>query len=216
MLRKLRSYSHGMTALCLAVLGQVLLGQGLLDAGRLRADDVAAEQRLPPGVLGFFSVPDVVDMKDRLMESSFGQMLQDDSLTEFKAQFQDKWDDASKDLEEKLGVSMSDLLGLADGEVTLAVLQPPGQPIGVVALLDFGDNRATLDTLIEKAREKLEELGAARTVETVNDTEVTVFTNESVEDGPNAGGVLHPRRASGGQFLLRRRPAGRHSRPLGW
>src|SRR5690606_27642079 len=90
MLRNLRLQSIGMAALCLLVLG----------AGQLRAADVPAARRLPPGVLLYLSVPDAVDLKDRFMDSNFGQMIEDDSLNEFRGQFSEHWQEASKKVQE--------------------------------------------------------------------------------------------------------------------
>ena len=150
----------------------------------LRADDVPAERRLPPGVLALFSIPDAVDLKDRFLESSFGQLIKDDSLDEFRDQFDEHWEKASREIEEELGLSVDELLKIIDGEVTVAVLQPLGGDLGLVAMIGFGSERAALDTLLEKAEEGIEGAGADRTVETIQDTDVTIFTKGG-GDGPD-------------------------------
>jgi hypothetical protein len=172
MLRHLRLQSIGIAALCLLVLG----------SGRLPADEIPAARRLPPGVLLYLSVPDAVDLKDRFMESNFGQMIQDDSLNEFRAQFSEQWQEVSNKVQEEIGLSIAELTALLHGEATLAVVQPPGRSLGGVMLLEFGEHRDTLDTILEKARQAAEEDRATRTVETVESTEVTVFTRPEGED----------------------------------
>lgn len=176
MLRKRLRLQQLMTiaAMCL-----LLMGRGLL-----RADDVPAERQLPPGVLAYFSIPDAVDLKYRFMDSSFGRMLQDDSLEEFHAQFEDGWDEVSRGIEAEIGLSARELIGVIDGEVTVAVMQPPGRELGLVLMLGFGDQGDTLDTLLEKAREGIEEEGADRTIESIEDTDVTVYTHDN-EQGPD-------------------------------
>lgn len=176
MLRNLRLQTIGMAALCLLVLG----------ASRVQADDISAARRLPPGVLLYLSVPDAVDLKDRFMESNFGQMLQDDALDDFRAQFADTWQQASDEVQEEIGLSIAELTALLHGDATLAVVQPPGRSLGGVVMLEFGEHRDTLDTILEKARQGAKKDGATRTVETVEDTEVTVFTRP--EEGEDDGG----------------------------
>jgi hypothetical protein len=182
MLHHLRLPSVGIAALCLLVLG----------SSRLQADDISAARRLPPGVLLYLSVPDAVDMKDRFMESNFGQMIQDDSLDEFRDQFSEHWQDASNKVQEEIGLSIAELGALLHGEATLAVVQPPGRSLGGVVLLEFGEHRDTLDTVLDKARRQAEEDGATRTVETVEGTEVTVFTRpEGDDDNQGPGKVAY-------------------------
>lgn len=161
-------------ALCLTTIGQ-----------SLRADDVPAERRLPPGVLAFLTIPDAVDLKNRFMDSNTGRMLQDDSLEEFRGQFEEMWDEASRGMQEDIGLSASEVIDLVDGEFTVAVLQPPGRSLGVALLLEFGDHRDTLDTILENVREDAEKEGVTRTVETIEDTEVTVYTRDNEDGGPD-------------------------------
>src|SRR5690606_8407231 len=73
------------------------------------------------------------------------------------------------------------------GDATLAVVQPPGRSLGAVAMLEFGEHRDTLDTILAKARQEAEKDGATRTVETVEDTEVTVFTRPEGDDEEGGG-----------------------------
>lgn len=157
----------------------------LLAPAAARADDVAAARRLPPGVLAYFSVPDATDLKERFMASNFGQLVEDESLADFRAQLSKGWEKVSEDIEEEIGLSAAELLALVEGEVTFAVLQPPGRSIGVVAMLGYGDHQDTLDTILDKAREAIEKEGGIRTVESIGDTDVTVYTNEKEQDGPN-------------------------------
>jgi hypothetical protein len=164
-----------MAVLCLLAVG----------VGQTRADDVSAARRLPPGVLLYFSVPDAVDLKDRFKESNLGQMLQDESLTAFRSQFADEMEKADAKVQEEIGLSISELTSLLHGDVTVAVVQPPGRSLGGIAMLNFGEHRETLDTILEKARQAAEDDGATRTVETIADSEVTVLTRPA--DDQNEG-----------------------------
>ena len=172
-----RSRPHQITlaaAACLLVMGTTLLP----------AADVPAERRLPPGVLAYFSIPDAVELRDRFMESSFGRLLQDESLDDFRDQFEENWEEASREIEEEVGLSIEELLQIIEGEVTIAVVQPLGGDLGLVVLVEFGSQREAIDRLLEKAEEGIEEAGGDKTVQTIEDADVTVFTKGG-GDGPD-------------------------------
>jgi hypothetical protein len=176
MLRPLRHSTSLVAAICLTFFGQ----------GLLRAADVPAERRLPPGVHAFVNIPDAVDMKERFLESNLGQLIQDESLNEFRAQFEEMWEEGSREMEEEIGLSADQMLKVVDGEVTFAVLQPPGRTLGLLLMLQFGDQKQTLETLLNQAQEEAEgEADVTRTVETIQDTDVTVYTHEGQEQGWN-------------------------------
>jgi hypothetical protein len=154
------------------------------------ADQVPAERRLPPGTSVFLSVPDAAEAHERLMRSSFGQLLQDDALEPFREEIAQWWEKASEEAEQELGIPPSDLLPLLHGELAFAVTQPPGKDLGAVFFLDFGEHRDTLETLLEKAQENLEDK-AERSVESIQDTDVTVYVFDESEEGEGTGSLAY-------------------------
>ncbi len=158
----------GVAALCLCAWGM----ESTLNA----AEGVPAERRLPQGTTAFFSVPDAVEAYNQFQKTSFGRLLQDESLQPVREEIEDWWNEVSDEAQEDLGLPPSDLLKLFHGEIAVAVVQPPAKDLGVVMLMDFGDHRETLDTLLEKAEEALEDEDGERTVETIQDTEVTIYS----------------------------------------
>ena len=138
-----------------------------------RADENAiGEKLLPKDTLLFFTIPDVSEFKDQWDKSSSGALFRD-------AEFKPFLDDVKKKIEEKvqdeLGVSMDDLLELADGEITFALLEKPARKLSVVLMVDYGDNKETVEKLLKKMHEALES-EAEHSKEDVKDVEVNVFT----------------------------------------
>ncbi len=158
----------GVAALCLCAWGM----ESTLHA----ADGVTAERRLPQGTTVFFSVPNAVEAYQQFQKTSYGRLLQDKALQPVREEIEEWWSEVSQDAQKELGLPPSELLKLLHGEIAMAVVQPPGKDLGVVMLMDFGDHRETLDKLIEKAEAAIEDEDGERSVETLHDTEVTVFS----------------------------------------
>ncbi|MGD9854023.1 MAG: hypothetical protein AB7U20_03645 [Planctomycetaceae bacterium] len=159
-----------------------LLGFGA-ESLLIAADGVPAERRLPPGTSLFVSAPDVAVSHERFMKTSFGQMLQDDAFIPIREEIAEWWKEQSESAEQELGIPLTDVLHLLHGEVAFAVVQPPGKDLGAVLFLEIGDHRETLETLLEKAGETLEEQ-SERSVESIQDTDVTTYVfNESNQEG---------------------------------
>ncbi|MCA9078538.1 MAG: hypothetical protein KDA93_26160 [Planctomycetaceae bacterium] len=172
-------------ALCLCAWG--------MDSTLNAAEGIPAERRLPQGTTVFFSVPNALEAYNEFQKTSMGRLLQDESLQTVREEIEDWWAKVSEDAEDDLGLPPSELLKLFHGEIAFAVVQPPAkdlvvQPpakdLGVVLLMDFGDNRETLDALLERAQEALEEEDGERSVETIQETEVTIysFVDEDADD----------------------------------
>jgi hypothetical protein len=178
-----RRYVWGMAGLS--------LGFCCLASSLAAADKVPAEDRLPPGVSVFISVPDAVDFSERFHETGFGRLLRDDALAEVRADVEEYLNELSTKVEELVGVPLADVCGIIHGEVAFAVLHPAGRDPGAALFLDFGENSETLDTLLGKAAEAIEADGATRTVETVQDTEVTIFTTDDEKTPEFAKSLCH-------------------------
>ena len=134
----------------------------------VRADDDApGEKLLPKDTLAFFTIADVPEFRQKWDKSSVGQMLHDPQLKPFLDDVQKKIDDASKNMENETGVSISDLLELPQGELTVAVMEKPARKLSFVLMLEFGKNKATIDKLLKKMDEALEKEQAEHTTEEI-------------------------------------------------
>ena len=89
---------------------------------------------------------------------------------------------ASEEIEKNVGVKLNDLLALPSGELSIAVVQPPGKALGLVALLDYGANESTVDKLLEAAAKKSEEEGAKKSEKDIDGTKVIVYSIPKKEE----------------------------------
>lgn len=148
------------------------------------ADLAPTDRLLPPNVLGYFRVPSCTAMQERFAETSLGQMVNDPALAALRAEVMKKFNEASEQAEAELGMPLSDLFSIPTGEASIALVQPPGQQLGVLVFLNVGDHEEPLQKLLAKAQTQMEEAGdLTRSSEEFEGTEITVWTNEDA--GPN-------------------------------
>lgn len=140
------------------------------------ADPIPVEKRLPPSVLAFVTCPNVTDLQNRMHDTSFGEMLQDPGFADFNDDLIKKFEEASEDVEDKIGMPMSDLLAIMSGEASMAVLRPIGQAPGMVVMLDCGDHDDIVNQLLAKTDAELTKQEAVKEVEDIDGTNITIYT----------------------------------------
>ena len=142
------------------------------------------EQLLPQEVLLFFSIPSIPELKERMGSSLFGEMLQDPELQPFIDGVKEKIEEASEEMKDKSGVSLDTLLEIPQGEITFAVLELPPRKLAMVLLIDYGDNKDTMDKLLDHLESALKDQGGDVSAEEVGDATIRNFTFEQEEENP--------------------------------
>jgi hypothetical protein len=159
-----------------------------LPAARTNAQEsVPSDRRLPKGTLAYASLRSVQDLKSGWSKTMFGRMLEDPSFEPFLQDVSSHLKEAAGQLESHLGLSLDQLLDLPKGEVAVALLATKGRQIGGVAMIDVS-NHEDLRRLLEKAAGALEENGAKRVEDEIEDTPVVLFEFEAAGGG-DAGQV---------------------------
>jgi hypothetical protein len=149
------------------------------------ADKTAGEVLFPKDTLVFFTISNIPEFKQKWDKCSMGQLLRDPQLKPFLDDVEKKIDESSKQMENEVGVSLTELLELPKGELTIAVIEKPARKLSVILSLDFGDSKATMDKLLKKMDEALEKEGAEHSTEDVNKVSVHVYTLKNPEqDNP--------------------------------
>ncbi len=146
-------------------------------AGRAGFADEAipSERRLPKNVVAFMSLRNVSDFKAQWSKTLFGQLERDDSLADFRSDVEKQLAEASQSLEDRMGLSLDDLLSIPHGEIAAAAINGPGAKPAAVLFLDFGEHEEPLQKLLAKAAESAENDGVKRSEEEIEDTRVIVF-----------------------------------------
>lgn len=138
-------------------------------------DAPAVEQLLPPQTMLMFSIPDVPELKKQGGDSLFGKLLADKAMQPFIEEVAGWLDQQSGIVSENLGLTLDDLTGLPQGEVTLAVVAPkPGKLAGLL-LFDYGEHGEQIEKLLEKAHAAAEEQGCEHSTQMIGEVEVNVY-----------------------------------------
>jgi len=142
------------------------------------AEKAPNDRLLPPRTYLYVSVPNVEDLKSRFAQFHLGQMLKDPSLKDFVGDLHKKFAEFGQEFEKNVGLKLSDVLAVPDGEVSLAVLLPTdAKKLAVVAILDFGKSSASnVNTLLEKAATGLQKEGFKRSTKDCEGSQMVVYT----------------------------------------
>ncbi len=147
-------------------------------------DGATGEKLLPPEVLVFFSIPSIPDLQERTDGSLAGDMWKDPEFQPFIDGLKAKLEEGAANMKEEIGVTLDDLLAIPQGEITFAVVELPPRKLGLVLLVDYGDSKETVDTLLAKMEEGLKEAGGDVEGEEVGEANIRTFTFEQEGDNP--------------------------------
>ena len=78
-------------------------------------------------------------------------------------------------MQDRVGLSLSEILAIPQGEVTVAVIAPDEGQASLVLLIDVGDRAVDARRLLDKAAEAFELAGAVRSEETVLGTKLVLY-----------------------------------------
>src|SRR5579872_4600448 len=143
------------------------------------ADDaVPSEKRLPQETVMFLSLRNFSDFKTQWSKTLFGQLEKEEALAEFRDDFVKQFEEASKEFEGEVGVSLPELFAIPHGEMTLAMFTGAAGQLSIVVMLDFGDREETVQKLLAKAGNGADNSGFKHSEEEIDDTRVNLYQKE--------------------------------------
>ena len=151
------------------------------------AAEPPAEKLLPKDTVMVVAVPDAGKALGVLTNSALGRLWRDAAVKAFKDKFNGQWQTAAvAPLERQLGIHFADYQGLAQGQMTLAVLPVdhaanPAAHYAAVFLLDAGDHAAQLATNLAALKRKWIDAGKTLKTEKIRETEFATLMMTSDE-----------------------------------
>jgi len=136
------------------------------------------DRLLPPNTYLYVTVPNVGDLKTRFGQSHIGEMLKDPKLQGFLGDLHKKFAELGDEFEKNVGLKLSDVLAIPDGEVSVAVLLPTdAKKLAVAVILDFGKSSgSTVTALLDKASASLVKEGFKKTTRDIEGSQMVVYT----------------------------------------
>jgi hypothetical protein len=151
-------------------------------AGPLSAAEPKAETLFPQTTVGFVSVADANDARERWERTQFGQMANDKAFKPFVEHIRTQLNERFGNLPDRLGVTWEELSAAAGGEAAIGMVAKQGRTARLVAVVDTTGHATERETLLGKIDVRLTERGAKKAIEDVAGVKVTTYTLPLKED----------------------------------
>ncbi|HVX11585.1 MAG TPA: hypothetical protein VHC22_10425 [Pirellulales bacterium] len=146
---------------------------------------------LPETTKGYVSAPDVDTLIDRWNETPMGKLLNDPIMRPFtedlRRQLKEKWSKTHA----RLGVSITDLQGLATGEACLAVILPRDGDGSLAILADVTGKERPTTAKLDTIATNLKAQGAKATKQKLPGVEISVFDTGPKHDRDRGFSTIH-------------------------
>lgn len=151
----------------------LLLVVGL--ASTASAERPPAAALLPDTTVALVSVPDAPVLAERFMKTSMGRMSQDPQLKPLLGNLYASLVKEAAILEERLGLSLPELLAIPQGEISVAVVAPEDRPLAIVLLLDTDRQVGKARQLVDRITTQMDNSGIRNYEETIAGTKLLIF-----------------------------------------
>ena len=152
------------------------------------AERPGAPKLLPEKTLAYLRVTDTPTLVDRFKQTALGRIVQDEKMQPLVSRLYGTAQNAWKQIEDRVGLPLNEVLRIPQGEICVAFVAPPEQPPGLVVLIDVKDQLPAAYKLLGRGEEALLENGGTKVEEMLAGQPVSVYT------GPDGNSiVLHER-----------------------
>ena len=134
-----------------------------------------APKLLPKSTAALVWVPDAPEMAERYKTTSLGQMLQDPQVKPLINQLYGAAAEAVANAEDRIGLSLSELMAIPQGELAVALVAPDDRKPELVVLMDVGDQLSNARKLLDRVTAALEQSGARKTEKRIGDTKLAIY-----------------------------------------
>ncbi len=112
-----------------------------------------------------------------------GQLMQDESMRPFVDDLKRQLERKISGVRDKLGLELTDLKGVAGGEIGIGMIERPGERASVALTVDVTGNQAQLTALLDKVDQELVRRNAKKKNEKMVGTEFAVYSIPVTIDG---------------------------------
>jgi len=136
------------------------------------------ERVLPDTTVFLLKLNDAKAFREAFRGSQYGQLWNDPALKDFRDELGHKLGEATKEMTEKIGVSIGDLLQLPQGSLAVAAVAKDAAredgpatstlPVEVVVMADVGENEKKVLDVLARATKQSEASGAKISTESFN------------------------------------------------
>ena len=131
-----------------------------------------APRLLPEDTLIYLRIEDVPKLIERFRDTALGRITGDPQVQPFVGHLYQSAVGAFSQLEDRVGLSLGELLELPQGELCVAVVAREDGGPELVFLADLGHQLVQVERLLTRVDDELGAMGATRSVEEVDGTEI--------------------------------------------
>jgi hypothetical protein len=148
----------------------VVLGLGVLPASS-RGESVPNDKRLPKGTVAYVTLRNMTEFRTKFGQTMLGQMLADQAMQPLIKNIQEKLSEGLETFQRESGFSVTELMSIPEGEVTLSVtLGPNAGQFALTTLMDFTGKEDLFQKALERMNQEMEKKGVARVEEEIEGT----------------------------------------------
>jgi hypothetical protein len=151
----------------------------MLVAAKVWAERPTAPHMLPEKTLFYVRVADAQEALAAFQQTSIGRILQDEQVRPLVQKLYQSASEAYQQIEDRVGLSLDELLQLPQGELCFAFVESPEGPLVPVLFFDVRDKMPLADRLMARIFEQLGERGVPVRVESYQGTDISVLGNQS-------------------------------------
>jgi hypothetical protein len=154
------------------------------------AAKLTAVQLLPENTLAVISIPNAKNLAERFMNTDLGRMTQDPQMKPLIDKLYSSLGELIASVQDQVGLSLSEIVALPQGEVTAAMIAVPDSPPAFVVLADAGDQIANAQKLMDRAIDAAVKNGGTKREETVGETKMTIIDPPGGDRDPHVTFVV--------------------------
>ena len=113
------------------------------------------EMILPETTVAMVQLPDFQAAVEKMRETGAGKMMTDDSIASLVDGLMEEAELAYDDVKDDVGIELSDLKSLPDGEITFAVIAPRRANPEYMIIMDLNGEEGVLDRVMKRGREMI-------------------------------------------------------------
>ncbi|MBN1855167.1 MAG: DUF3352 domain-containing protein [Pirellulales bacterium] len=136
----------------------------------------ASDTLLPATTKGYLSIANTEQLKTNWQQTMLGQLAEDEVMKPFINDLREQIQKKVANIQNKVGLSLGDLEGVATGEVSLSLVQPSSENASVVLTADVTGKADEAKQLMDRVDKNLTQQKAIRTSSNAHGVQMTVYT----------------------------------------
>jgi len=117
----------------------------------------SSDTLLPSATKGYVSVANAGEFKERWLTTQWGQMANDEVMQPFVEDLRKQLQDEYSTVEDKLGITWDDLEGVANGELSLSLIEMKGRYAALAITMDVTDHPQQADRFLAAVEKRFAE-----------------------------------------------------------